>query len=350
MSSSLVVSHAHIGEKDLLLLEFLLTLVERQTSAHCTLTDSMDGNLVIIDIDQQKGLTLYNSLKARSTGQILIPLTEQAEKSDAEFILNKPLRSAEVIAVGTRVLEKQAGKLTPDTMESPAPERASPVIPAINFKQSTCKRLFNFLTDSNKPANYVEISLHASRVYVDFQSQQFLCENKLISLSMLFKSDINELAIRPMESAEYLELKQQITPRTLNELIIDSALLGSSGELTADVSVNEKLDLSRWPGSIERLPKHLSRSVFAIAAFMTKHQGTISDISLQSQATPEVVAGFINACAVLGYLSSDNNQKSDQPDKIQKNSQKRGLFAKIRTRFGLSPEANHSQQTLTGGL
>ena len=340
-------------ETDAILLEFLMSVLEKQMNADWELTYDMSGDIAVIDIDEQSGLDLFNKTKARDNSPVIIALSSGIQKVDAEFNLQKPMRSANFLAVIKEILEKN-----PDTGREKEADEASTVTnlqPALDtnkteenkstktvqnnvaIKRPSVKRLYNFLTeDAGSYTKPIEVIYLEVSIYLDFKSNLLFCEHKLMLLSMLSKADISKLQIREMKDADFKKVQAEVPSRPISELIWCCALLGSSGELISSIDENSVLHLKRWPNlkSLVHLPRHIT-----LTAYMTKYKSSLSEISVQTRVPIDHVVDFVNACLLLGYLDKDVKRDEKQQQEIKHDSAKQGLFGKIRNKFGLKASA-----------
>ena len=340
MSKLFVVSCCFIPETDAILLEFLLSVLEKQTGAEWKLTYDLDGDITVIDTDTKDGLELFQKMQAQNDQGTVIQLTSGAEKTNSDDSVHKPMRSAEFMAVINKLLKqypdlgREATETTGAVTESSAvvSEAVGSVsIPAV-VKRPTIRRLYNLLTED--AANYkkpVEIIYREVSVYINFSAKQLFCEHKLMLLSMLSKTDINNIEIKELNDFDFIKIERSIKPRPLSELIWCCALLGSSGELVPSIDQNTQLHLKRWPNlkSLVHLPRHIT-----LTAFLTKYTATLAEVSSQTRIPAEHVIDFINACSVMGFLAQ-SEQVASKAKVVEKDAAKQGLFGKIRNKFGM---------------
>lgn len=338
MSKTFVISCCCVPETDAILLEFLLSLLEKQTDALWQLGNDMSGDIAIYDIDEKAGLELYKKRLAEQTGPVPIAFSTDISKIDAEYKLVKPLRSADFLAIAKKIIEQHTelgNEVETKKTEPPATQQPdhTAALQTTSFKRPTIKRLYNLLTEDIE-AYKDPVSVHFREVnfYIDFASRRFFCEHKLMLLSMLCKSDTSKINIETISSYDLSKVESQIESRPLSELIWCSVLLGSSGELIDSIDENAPIHLKRWPNlkSLVHLPRHIT-----LTAFLSKHTATIDNIVKQTRVLPENVIDFINACKVMGYLDEQVSLSDIHTPAIKPDNVKRGLFGKIRNKFGV---------------
>ena len=340
MSKLFVVSCCCIPETDAILLEFLLSVLEKQTDAEWKLTYDLDGDITVIDTDSEDGQNLYQKTLSQNDQDTVIQLTSDVEKTNSDNSVLKPMRSAEFMSVINKIL-KQYPDLARETTElAEAPTARSNAvdevvksepIPSV-IKRPTVRRLYNLLTED--AANYkkpVELIYREVSIYINFSAKQLFCEHKLMLLSMLSKADVNNIEIRELNDFDFIKIERSIRPRPLSELIWCCTLLGSSGELVPSIDQNTRLHLKRWPNlkSLVHLPRHIT-----LTAFLTKYTATLAEVSSQTRIPAEHVIDFINACSVMGFIDQ-REQTNSETKVIEKDTVKHGLFGKIRNKFGM---------------
>ncbi|MCK5336506.1 MAG: response regulator [Gammaproteobacteria bacterium] len=335
MSKLYIVSSFCVPESDLILLEFLLSLLEKQTGCYWQLANDMSGDIVIVDIDDPAGLKLHEKLVTEPDAPVII--VSSADKVESGFSLNKPMRSAEFIKLAKTIMEKYPDlgheKVKADKPQQDTNATSNTKVDTA-IKRPSRKRLYNLLTkDKRGFKNPVEISHRDVSLYVDCSSKQFFCEHRLMLLSILCKSDVDKLQIREVSTHEIQKIENEITGRPLSELTWCCALLGSSGELIDNIDEQTPLHLQHWPDlkSLMHLPRHIT-----LAAFMSKHTATIKEIAEHTQVLPENIIDFINACYVLGYLDEDTGKKESKLPARDTDSIKQGLFGTIDDNTGES--------------
>lgn len=336
MSKTYVISVCGVPETDAILLEFLLTLLEKQTDAEWQLGNDMNGDICIYDIDEKSGLDIYQKRIADGSGPVPIAFSTDKNKVEAENFLIKPLRSADFLAIAKSIIESnpELGCETAATSK-PSAEEKNEVAghQALAIKRPSTKRLYNLLTeDIDNYKNPVEVGFREVSFFIDFSAKRFYCEHKLMLLSMLCKTDISNLQIKEISSYDLSKIENQIESRPLNELIWCCALLGSSGELLESIELETPLHLKRWPNlkSLVHLPRHIT-----LTAFLSKHTATLPEIVSQTRVLLDNVVDFVNACKVMGYLDEQVSLNDIDTSTVKSDNVKKGLFGKIRNKFGV---------------
>lgn len=335
MSKTYLISVSCVPETDAILLEFLLTLLEKQTGADWQLANDLSGDIAVYDVDDKAGLDIYQKRITDGSGPVPVAFSSDKDKVSADYYLVKPLRSADFLAVAKSIIEKHPDLGSDITTSQPVEQKTQMpgTRPAITIKRPTIKRLYNLLTEEiDTYKNPVEIGFREVSFFIDFSHKRFYCEHKLMLLSMLCKTDISNLQIKELSSYDLGKIENQLEGRPLSELIWCCALLGSSGELINSIDENTALHLKRWPNlkSLVHLPRHIT-----LTAFLSKHTATLAEIVSQTRVLQENVIDFINACKVMGYLDDQVSLNDIDTVGIKSDNVKKGLFGKIRNKFGV---------------
>ena len=318
MSKSFVVS-SYIDKPDIILLEYLLSVLEKNSSNQWKLASDMLGDIVVIDIDEQDGQELYTQADEKDSGAVVIALSSDSPKAKAKYNLKKPLNSVAFMALAKEIIDHHPeigqpilnpGQLEPTSSTlAKEPNRANNTQNNSVIKRPSHRRLYNLISEiKNTYQNPIEISYQEFSVTIDFQSNSFFYSKKLILLSILCKSNIEKLTLRDLSQKELNRLEIKIKSRPLTELIWCAVLLGSSGELNESINENAKLHLKKWPDldSLIHLPRHIT-----LSAFMTKNVATLADISKQTLVSVDNVVDFINACHVLELVEITSSEMYD---------------------------------------
>ena len=357
MSKLYVIAPFFVDEKDAVLMEFLLTLIEKQTGENWKFDQISTADIAIIDVDGVEGKAMYNKMIQQTDGPVPVMLTENVS-AEAEFKLFTPIRSADFIAVVKAVLAKHDDLGVKEGIEESQvsetqefdteravkashliDELSSPV--NITFKRPEIKRLYNYLLENNNVATpAVKITYREFELFVDYATQQFYCDHKVMLLSTLCKADINNVVIQSLPVKGLQKVKNNIIGRPLCELIWNSVLLGGSGELIEKFNAESLFHLKRWPNPklMKEFPKFIRQKYMALTAFMVKGSSTIADISRQTNVQLDTVVDFVNACFSVGYLDMQPEKAQIVKKSVPARKERNSLFGKIRSKFGLREE------------
>ncbi len=348
MQKSYQISLHGVSEKDSMLFECMLILLEKRTRAEWSLsTDHNLSDIAVVDMDQDGHQQLWEEVNQHGRG-VPVAFYEDYTTLPHQYALKKPVRSLDLVKLMTQIIQTkgqinirqqvagQAGGSS--TGHVAAPANKAPVQPQrktanvkVQVRRPEIKRLYDLLLN-NDINEAIEIQYREVELIIDIPRQQFFTEHKLLMLSMLFKLSTDKLNISSYPDAKLKYLEQHASSQPLDFLIWSSILLGANGELFAPINSDTKLKLKKWPNfrSMVHLPLHNK-----ITAFMMKQEATINEICSQLNMQADIVINFINACLVLGYLNIDYDRHDSTGNSFQLNSKNRSLFSKIRKRFGL---------------
>jgi len=335
----------NIAETDTILLDFLLSVLEKQTEHKWCMRNVQNADIYIIDMEQTDAPLLYKELVSSAIPPVIIGYTA-SEQIKPEYTLSKPLRSSEFIN-----LMKFVVKNHPDIGNVSLPEEnidlkvseshtLRPDIPAFTefrVKRPSTERLHNLLSIYQTQQLLIQVQHQGINLFIDFSRKTFYCEHRLINLSALFKSDVHTLNITEIDDESLLKLTHGISSQPLDELIWSSLLSGSCGEI--DDRINEKtlLHMNQWPDftSFLHKPEHI-----LISACLTKQTLNLQEITLQTHTSVETATDFINACLTMGYLDIVSSIKPSLIRKKVNNTKQIDVFYKIRMKLGLKTKTD----------
>lgn len=339
MSKTFNVSYYCITNTDIILLEFLVSVLNKTAAIKCELSNGTQGELVIIDTDTQAGVDKYQKVLTDKHPPICITYSSKNDTSRSRLHLNKPMRSSDFISLFKEILDKhpELGKETnnpikftdckeKDDGNIANSESITPVQKTFNIKHPYKKRLYNLLTDKTYKQP-LKITYKDSCIFIDFKNNTYIYQKKLSDLTKLSTLHIESLEIDDVPYDEYNALLSMIEARPLSELIWFSALLGSNGELNESINDNTLLHLNQWPNfiALTHSPQHIK-----LAAYMSKNTCSLEDIYIQTNINSDDIINFVNANYVMGYLDIDNKKDSVKNIKFKKNTEKVELFDNLR--------------------
>jgi hypothetical protein len=121
----------------------------------------------------------------------------------------------------------------------------------------------------------------------------------------------------------------------MHYLLWPTGLHSGEGQLLPFLDAAKAYKLNRWPefGTIDFTPQFLK-----VMSYLSKHAGTLSDVSAWAGIAREDVADLFNAAGLCGYLSpaaSDDLARAPaQPTEAV--HEKRGLLNRIRAKLGMA--------------
>ena len=347
MQKSYQISLHGVSEKDSMLFECMLILLEKRTRAQWSLSkDHHLSDIAVVDMDQDDHEKIWEEINQHGRG-VAVAFYEDFTTLPHQHALKKPVRSLDLVKLMTQIIQKESSAEISQKLASQGAAGASTISPPgnstpiqpkdtvssikVQVKRPEIKRLYDLLLN-NDINEAIEIQHREVELIIDIPRQQFFTEHKLLMLSMLFKLGTDKLSITSYPDAKLKYLEQHANTQPLDFLIWSSILLGSNGELFAPIEADTKLKLKKWPNfrSMVHLPLHNK-----ITAFMMKQEATINEICNQLKMQSDIVINFINACLVLGYLNIDYDRHNFADNSFQLSNRNHGLFSKIRKRFGL---------------
>jgi hypothetical protein len=339
VSKKIHVSCYCITDTDIILLEFLLSVLAKTTDNKWILSCDTQSDLVIIDTDEQTGIDMYQKVLIDKNPPICITYSSKEAPFNSQFHLNKPMRSSDFISLIKTLLEKypefgnetsnlieftdEESKVHEDIKNTPLEEQENTIF---DIKRPSKKRLYNILT-ANKNNTPIKVTFQNINIFIDYKNNIYSCKNKLTDLTSFIKSDITLLEINNISDDEFMALKSTTESYPLRELIWYSALLGSDGELNEEITEKSLLHLNQWPNfkALEHSPIHIT-----LAAFMARYTCTLRNISTQTNIPLDEIINFLNANLVMGHLDIDKEKHPTKIMNITKNTEKVKLFDKLR--------------------
>ena len=339
MSKTFLVSNTNIAETDIILLDFLLSVLEKQTAHKWCMENIENADIYIIDMEKTDAPLLYKELVSVTIPPVIIGYST-SKQIKPEYTLSKPMRSSEFISlmkfvvenhpdIGNAYLPEENLGLKVSEPQTQQPE--TPVFSHLRVKRPSSERLHNLLSTYQKQKILIQVQYQDINLFIDFSRKKFYCEHRLINLSALFKSDMHTLSITEIDDESILKLTHGISPQPLDELIWYSLLSGSCGEIDDRINEKTRLHINQWPDftSFLHKPEHI-----LICACLTKQTLNLQEITIQTHTSVETATDFINACLTMGYLDIVSSMKSSVRKKVNSTKQI-DVFNKIRMKLGL---------------
>lgn len=339
MSKEFNIACFCLNHTDIILLEFLLSVIEKTTDTQWKLTSGILGDIAIFNTDELEGIEHYEKAINGLSPPICITYSSKPISADKQLHLNKPLRSSDFIVLINRILDENSdlGKEIQDKSPRASnmiindnkknPSHSKTLKKNYNVKRTSFVYLYNVLSE-NKESNSspIKVTFQNINIYIDFKYNQYISNHHLSDLIEVIKTDINLLDISNISNTEISKLKERIKSSPLSELIWYSTLMGSNGYLNKDINEQTLLHLNRWPNfkTLIHLPRHIT-----LAAFMTKNTCTLEDVSKQTLIPLDDIISFVNANKAMGYLDIDINQNQSTVICIKKDTQEKKLFSKL---------------------
>jgi hypothetical protein len=254
-------------------------------------------------------------LKAQSSGRPVVALSS-TDPHGAEYHLRKPLGSAALFGlldqIAARLPKSAASGVrsatpTPAAADipvsrpapvTPAPQPAPPVAVAepvaIERKPQTLLDLIDTPT-----SNRVRLRADGLQTLV-LDGTEHVVHAPDVALKALTgwcTRTLDGVAIEPLDAAAFATATRELASLPYARLSWLAHLVGSDGQLEADLDPGSRYKLARWPQSEREFPRH-----FRIATAMMKAPATLGEIVAASGASAEDVANFINAYRSSGHV------------------------------------------------
>jgi hypothetical protein len=294
-----------------------------------------DTGLLVIDIDTVYGHMDW--LRAHSTGNPVAVLTEHTQFSDADLILHKPLTLANVVEVLNRA--------DPDVQASPASESMSTEPPPAPAATATApatatptpvatpvpepireRRLSDWLVEGALSSAVRVRADGAPDLVLNPSERAFHAEASLRALAPYCSRTFTREDWQGVDAADLTTLQAAGKMQPYARLLWLCHALGSNGHLNAQLDLNAKYKLARWPQIEREFPKH-----FRIATVMLKQPATLTEIAEQSGASLSDVIDFTNAYNSTGYIEIEAAVAADAPSR---DSGRGAILSRLRNPFG----------------
>lgn len=105
MSKEFNVSCFNINNTDIILLEFLLSVIEKTTDTQWILTSGVLSDIAIFNTDELEGIEHYEKAIKEQSHPICITYSSMPISAENHLHLNKPLRSSDFIVLINKVLD-----------------------------------------------------------------------------------------------------------------------------------------------------------------------------------------------------------------------------------------------------
>jgi hypothetical protein len=297
-----------------------------------------DAGLLVIDIDTVYGHMDW--LRAHSTGNPVAVLTEHTQFSDADLILHKPLTLANVVEVLNRAdpdVQASPGSESVSVEPPPAPSRPAAVTaPAAAVPAPIAapapepireRRLSDWLVEGALSAAVRVRADGAPDLVLDPAERAFHAEASLRALAPYCSRTFTREDWQGVDAADMTSIQAAGKMQPYARLLWLCHALGSNGQLNAQLDLNAKYKLARWPQIEREFPKH-----FRIATVMLKQPATLTEIAEQSGASLSDVIDFTNAYNATGYIEIEAAvTKNDAPSR---DSGRGAILSRLRNPFG----------------
>lgn len=339
MPQTLRLFSSQLSVSNLLTLKIFLGLTKTDRVAVWEYTDDPEAaTAVLIDTDTPEGRSQVKEWVDRKKSQVLIAFSDKGiGLPNGVLLLSRPLRSADLLAVlqeaATRCTSGSAGQ---ERGKSSGPAaQVSALLEETNTSASFTGtgRVLNFLYKNHDKALKAIDRVGRSVIFDVWRRRYYTINLTRTEVEDLLASPVRSVQIQEMSSNDLAKEIQNIKAQDSDPLFWTAALAISNGQLMLGLLLEGFYKLNRWP-DLKKLgadPLHMK------LAALLRSGGTIDHLAHFTKAPVENIIDFINACQVLHYL--ENQQKSmpsvSPVEQKKPSEEKRGLFARIRSRLGI---------------
>ncbi len=334
---------------DVLLLQSIVQLVQRQLKSTWTIDESAD--ILLVDVEHPEGRTFWETAPS---DKLIVAYAKQ-NVYEAKWYLQKPIRVQPLVQLlndlaGFRetypVVASQPIQAVLRTKETGQTSRAvpkTPVAPAPPEKTSTTiyfqptQYLIGLIHTAVSTGQVIRFSYaETPAIYLLPQEQRcFTTTIQMTHLEMsqqtLFSVSANQIKQERLTTTELCDQIEKLALRSypVETILWKTALVASQGRLIYKHTKETTVKLKQWPNfaSLPHLPAHIN-----LAAFMLKKTADLATIAVKTQTPLPVVIDFFNACKVINIVTETSGGAPPLEKEITET--KRDLFRSILRRLG----------------
>lgn len=299
-------------------------LLGSRADAPWQLGDAANADVLCVDVDSVYGHMDW--LKAQSSGRPVVALSS-TDAHGAEYHLRKPLGSAALFGlldqIATRLPpvaapairsapaspapERVAHRQIPAApTPTPAPEPAPPVAVAEPAAPERAPQTLLDLLDAPAAGRTILRADGLQTLVLDGEERiAYAQDTTLKAMSNWCTHALAEAAVEPLDAAAFAAATRGLASLPYARLSWLAHLVGSDGQLEADLDPAGRYKLARWPQSEREFPRH-----FRIATAMMKAPATVEEIVAASGSSAQDVANFINAYRSSGHVEVESSTKN----------------------------------------
>jgi len=298
-------------------------LLGARADAAWELGDAASADVLCVDVDSVYGHMDW--LKAQSSGRPVVALSS-TDAHGAEYRLRKPLGSTALFGLLDRIamhlppakVPSAPGPAARQAPEPPAP-RAEPAAAApVPVPEPAPSAIAEPVAPEPAPRTLLDlldtpvpnrVRLRASglqTIVLDGEERVVHAQDvALKTLSNWCTKALADVSIEPLDTAAFAAETRGLASLPYARLSWLAHLVGSDGQLEADLDPAGRYKLARWPQSEREFPRH-----FRIATAMVKASATVDEIVAASGSSAQDVANFINAYRSSGHIEVEPSAKS----------------------------------------
>lgn len=335
-----------LEKMDVLLLQSMVQLVQRQLKTTWTIDESAD--ILLVDVEQPEGRTFW---EAAPSDKLIVAYAKQ-NVYEAKWYLQKPIRVQPLVQLLNDLgsfCDTHPGATCPPIQpvlrakETGQTSRTVPKPPVASEKTSTAihfqpsQYLIGLIHTAVSTGQVIRFSYAESpAIYLLPQEQRcFTTTIPMTHLEMsqhtLFSVSANQIKQERLTATELCDQIEKLALRNypVETILWKTALVASQGRLIYKHSKETIVKLKQWPNfaSLPHLPAHIN-----LAAFMLKKTADLATIAFKTQTPLPVVIDFFNACKVIDLVTETGGGESPLEKDITES--KRDLFRSILRRLG----------------
>jgi len=335
MKETLQVGSLYLDDTTNKLLKAMLGILQHKTSVFWHYVESPEllgrGLLFVNPLHPQSNAILLKYRRARNV--LCVVLAKPDEQTPADVMkVDLPLRVMQLLdtleAAGNALLARQ---------EPFAKTASVPPVTATDNNDNLLSLLRRLRKQPHPGELFVVTVPDLPPLYILPQAKKYLFEAPPDALKTLNDTTQFTVETRSADDAVAIALAERGKP--LAQFLWSVGVHWSNNYLLPWLEDASTFRLKRWLDfrKIEHLPGHLD-----VAAHLTRTPADLDTIMDRTGVSRHVAVTFINACALCGYLEVTSNQNSRTTAAVTPEiAQKRSLFARIRSKLGITSRAGH---------
>lgn len=281
----------HVSDKDIRVLRSLLGLADTQNSLHVTVSEHDEGDVFLVDVDDEQGGEAWDRLNRGS-----VPVVALSKDRDfpARFLLTKPIRSQPLLQLLGRLTTVAE---THEEAASPAPTWA-----VMSFKDDAFP-IAEHLRRHTWDMPVAIASERGTELILDPGAGVWYSGASDRELAGLLDRNLTVAEGKTLSSAELIDHTNGLEQQILTHLKWRAGLALSEGALHPDLAGDVRVMLPQVPFQA------LSDTAFSRQArLLIRTPMSVDELAEASKAERTDVAAFLNACHACGFLLIDHGR------------------------------------------
>jgi hypothetical protein len=291
MEGTLTLSTAGLTSKDHTVLKSLFSLVERDLDKSWRLTPEADGDIFLVDVDSDDGRMLWGQL-SNTPGHKCAAVTRD-RAFDAPHLLHKPLRRRELL----QLLNEYA-------VASFGPAEEDAWLPLAMSHKPDHYTLAEHLRRRSWTSGVLLRRPGAPDLVLDPGSGSWYADAELSTLASYLNQEIGVHEAYPLGQRDLLEFSRHLPRRAMIDLQWYAGLSLGNGQLHPDIHSNDRIGMMRVPHQAKANGDHRR-----IAEALISRPSTPEQLVERCNLPINVVARFLNACLMCGWLIVDRSEE-----------------------------------------